>query len=138
MTPGRAAGKLPAAQWAQRWKVLLGHFPGVEAVALAAQLLTGLLEDAGQLLGIAVGAAGDFRAAQQARAGAVDDAQAELAVAILRGPGHALEGLEGAASDDQGFVDAKCCVDGAGRIDRCLPSWIWMAKPDQEVTAGRE
>jgi len=84
--------------------VLLGHCPGLQLIAIFVEFGAGLQQQIFQLSRVGVGTRGQLFAANT-RVGAVDDAQAEGAIAIV--PGHALEGLESTVCDQKSFVDAE-------------------------------
>ena len=97
---------------ADDWKVIriaLGsvwHRPGLQCVTFVAQFGTGLLQQVFELRRIGVGAAWDAGAANL-RIGAVDDGQAQFAIAVLWSPGHALERFEGVVGNQKSFVDTE-------------------------------
>jgi hypothetical protein len=87
------------------------HGPGFEAIAFTADFSAGLFQKLRQLLGIGVGAAWNLFATDTG-AGAIDNGQAQFAVAILWGPGDALEGFEGVTGNQQSIVKAQRGVHG--------------------------
>ena len=82
------------------------HGPRLQFITLLAQLFTGLLQQVFQLYRIGIGAAGDLGVTDMS-IGAVNDGDAELAIAVLLSPGDALEGLERAVGNQKSFVDTE-------------------------------
>lgn len=95
------------------------HRPRLQLVPVVAQRFARLLQQVFKLCRIRISAAGDLRAANPV-VGAVDDAQAEFAVAVLWGPGHALKWLERAVCDQKSFVDTE--RGGHGVFSLCAQS----------------
>lgn len=94
---------------------LLRHGPGLQLVAMFVEFSAGLQEQVFQLRRIGISARRQLFTANTV-IGAVDDAQAESAIAIL--PGHTLKGLESTVCDQKSFVDAERSVH-AGLLSHC-------------------
>jgi len=82
------------------------HGPELQFITFLAQLGTGLLQQEFELCRIGIGTAGDLGVTDMG-IGAVNDGDAEFAIAVLLSPGDALEGLEGAVGNQKSFVDTE-------------------------------
>ena len=82
------------------------HRPGLQLVAVFAQLGAGLLQQLFELRRVRVGAAWDLFATDVG-VGAVDDGQAQFAIAVLWRPGNALKRLERVVGNQKSFVDTQ-------------------------------
>ena len=84
-------------------------------MAIFIEFGAGLQQQVFQLRRVGIGTRRQLFAAD-AGIGAVDDAQAEGAIAIV--PGHALKGLESTVCDQKSFVDAERGVH-VGLLSHC-------------------
>ncbi len=101
---GRITGSNPQ-------NALVRHRPRLQRVTFLAQLFTGFFQKLFKLCRIGIGTAWNLFAANTG-IGAVDDGQAEFAVAVLWGPGHSLIWLECAVGNQKSFVDTERGVHG--------------------------
>jgi hypothetical protein len=86
--------------------LLMRHRPRLQRITFFAQFSASFFQKVCKLRRVGIRTAWDLRAADVG-IGAVDNGQAEFAIAVLWGPGHALKRLECAVGNQKSFVDTE-------------------------------